>query len=162
MIDLIRKRTGRPDLSDARGGRGGETERQNVEEELEYVFPIPVPPATQRQRTELEGDIEQVLRLIQNAAGTADLDVNLGFLARSVRVDSYMTRWLYIADLDMYVPPRTFGMISSISSGTQRARVVQEVPPGGVAAHGAATAGEIARVVYTSRIMGEHTGFVWA
>lgn len=158
---IFGKRSTPPGERDDRGGRGQETERQNVEEELEYIYPIPVPPTRQVPRTELEGDRADTFRLEQNAGGTAALDAQLGFLARSVRVDNYTTRWLYVADLDMYVPPRCFGMISSIVAGTQKVRVIQEAPPGGVAL-GAITAGEIARVVFTERMLGEHTGFVWA
>lgn len=158
---LFRKRIAPVGDNDAKGNAALELPDQNVEEELAYVYPLPVPVSRQVERTALEGERADVFRLIQNAAGTADLDTQLGFLARSVRCDNYTTRWLYIADLDMYVPPRCFGMISSISAGTQKVRVVQEAPPGGVAA-GAITAGEIARLVYTERMLGEHTGFVWA
>lgn len=150
-----------PGDRDDRGNQAREQADQTVEEELEYIYPIPVPPSRQVPRTELEGDRYEPFKLEQNAGGTANIDAQLGFLARSIRVDNYTTRWLYLADFDMYVPPRTFGMISSITAGTQKARVIQEAPPGGVAI-GAITAGEIARVVYTERMLGEHTGFVWA
>ncbi len=58
---------------------------------------------------------------------TRGLDVSLGFLARSVRIDNPTGTWLYIPSGNKYVQPYTIHNTVRID-GTQKARITYESP----------------------------------
>ena len=52
----------------------------------------------------------------------ATLDAQLGFLAKSVRVDNYSSNWLYFPSAGMYIPPFVWGVMLTLDPATSVAQ----------------------------------------
>ena len=57
-------------------------------------------------------------------------DAQLGFQARSVRIDNYSSHWLYLSSCGMYVPPFTYCSVMPIIPAVASAQWIIQPPPG--------------------------------
>lgn len=115
-----------------------------------------VPPSFPMKRTG-KAKYER-LTLTIDAGGIATLEYSLGFISRSVELDNYTDRWLYLPFVDKYVPPKNVGRIFSLGGGTQLAKVLQAAPSSRVI--GAITAGQIVNTVWYEDDLGENPGIL--
>ncbi|MEM4408335.1 MAG: hypothetical protein QXI19_06295 [Candidatus Caldarchaeum sp.] len=86
--------------------------------------------------------------------------VDLGFIARTVRVDNPTNQWYFIPAAQQWVPPYTMNMVCQLVLKTQIAGVRNMAPAGITQA--APISGQTATFIWTERVYLPSAGFVQA
>lgn len=103
------------------------------------------------------GQNQRIAHIFNSGGPILSLEEELGFIAHSIIIDNPTPQWLFLPNVWRFVGPNGLGIVMNIPSGSQKAHVLFQSPPG--IAQPGGQAGAAATVQWVEAIMFPSPGY---